>query len=342
MRFRLKPFIFLFSLATILGNAYNTFIDYDYTTSPDCRDYVKMAKGIPAPSPIRRYRVIVPNLAQLVNVSMKKAFSVIWPYKQVDKSLILSFLIVNSLIMALFGLFLFQTARAYGAGILPSLIGLTAVLTSRWAGYIAGAPMTDSLYLLVIALTMYGVKTKNLYAILFAIFVGPFAKESFIFIAPIIFFFAPEKKYKLLIYFALSGAMVFSFRYFADQYLGQVEFSQSLNSMANTIDNILVSINKILTFKGLGELFSVVGLFTFIILAGFFGGNKQIISWMLRMDQPCIWLIVAIIIHALLSKEVGRMFYHLTPVLMVGIALILEYHKYFHFLKPNGIKKDQP
>ena len=67
-------------------------------------------------------------------------------------------------------------------------------------------------------MTLLGLKEKNTKMLLWCIFLGPFAKESFIFIAPLIFFFSHINKGKLLLWFGLSGLLVFSYHFLYDYY----------------------------------------------------------------------------------------------------------------------------
>ncbi|WP_333601515.1 hypothetical protein, partial [Flavobacterium sp.] len=231
--------LLLFCFAILFGPAYTLFDSYNYDTvaNPDLESYLGIAHFDFNQSPIRKYRVIVPLLASGIHYVFGPVFSSLAPYTfpGPDFSLCFSFLIVNCLFMSIFGLLVYQYCKAYGVSTLGALVGLLSVLTCRWASYIAGLPLVDSLYLVVIGMTLLGIKTKNSKLIFLAIFIGPWAKESFVFVAPLIFFFSSVSKPKQLVWFILSGVLVFSFRYYLDT------FSDTTTAMALKNDLSLVS-----------------------------------------------------------------------------------------------------
>lgn len=277
----------------------------------------------------RRYRVPVPFIAAVVAYPISKIYMHLWPQRSdSDWPLRLAFLIVNYIITALAAVVIFHVCRRYGASSVSSLIAMIAVMASSWTNYTVGDPMTDSLYLLVISLVIYGIKAKDRRALIFCIFVGPFAKESFVFIAPIIFFWGYIPKWKQVILFALSGAVVFGARWLIDQQAGATYSASFLNAFDHT-DNFSYTIHRIFAMRGLGEMFTVMGTFTFIILAGFVGGKAERRKWLPAIDWPCITLILALIIHAILSGEVSRMLYFGAPVWALMMALVLDRHKWF-------------
>ena len=185
--------VFLFCFAVLLGPAYSLFDSYNYDTvaNPDIKTYLGLANFDFDQSPIRKYRVIVPFIASGIDFLFHPIFSKFAPntFPGPDFSLCLSFLLVNCILMSIFGLLVYQLSKAFGCSRNATVVGLLSVLTCRWTMYIAGLPLVDSLYLVIIAMTLLGIKTKNTTLIVVTIFLGPWAKESFLFVAPLIFFF---------------------------------------------------------------------------------------------------------------------------------------------------------
>jgi uncharacterized membrane protein YjjB (DUF3815 family) len=329
-KYRQQAFLFLMALSIVIGPGYNMYLHYDFSHTIDTKTYLAIAGGdFKDQSLTRRYRVIVPFIAEAVSYPISLVYKKLWPQRPQDQwPLRLAFYIVNSILVAITGVVIFYACRAYNATVLSAFIGMMAILCSRWTNYTVGLPMTDSLYMLIIALTIYGIKTRNNAIQLFCIFVGPFAKESFIFIAPIIFFLGSIPKWKQLIYFLVAGAMVFGLRYWIDMQAGSNTASSLQNDIAHT-ENWMETFQRIFAVRGLGELFTIMGTFTFMMLAGFLGGKAERKSWMKELDWACGLLLISLIVHAVLSIEVSRMLYFGSVLWAIVLALVLDRHKYF-------------
>ncbi|KAA9333557.1 hypothetical protein [Adhaeribacter soli] len=331
--------VYLFSLGLIIGSAYTMYVHFDFSHSVDTKSYLKMAQGDFNVTVTHRYRVIIPALAAAVAWPLEQIYTGIWPARaETLWPLRLGFFLVNSTLLALVGLILCRTCQLYGATFWSSVIAITAVLTSRWAVYTAGLPLIDSLYLLVFALAIYGIKARSKWALVFCILIGPHAKESFIFLAPLLFFFgknALSRPWQVLLFVA-SAILAYSVRYLIDQQI-QVEQTQSINNALNHFNNILISIRRVFSPKGIGEVFSVFGIFTLVIFAGLLGGKAARQTWLRNLDAPLFWLLVIVLIHALLSSDIGRMSYLSAPAFAVACALILDRHPFFSFLSGKEI-----
>lgn len=339
MKYHITPakeniLLFLMCFAILFGPAFALFdtYDYDMVASPDLKTYLGLAEFDFDQSPVRRYRVIVPFLASIINSIFEPVFTRIqpWTFPGPDFSLCMSFLLVNSTLMSVFGVLLFRINLYFSQNKTAAFIGLLAVLTSRWTAYYAGLPLVESLYLVVMALLFYGILSKNKSIIILTIFLGPWAKESFIFVAPIIFFFAPLKKTKQLLYFLLSGIIVFSFRYFYDV-INELNVMESIEKDLNHISNIKDALKRLLSFHGIYEAFSVLGLWNILFIALL----KRTIRQELAKNTPLffVFFFVAIFIQAMLSTELARMFYLSTPILAAYITLIINQLQSFIELK---------
>ncbi len=310
--------VWFLSLAIVLGPAYTLFdnYNYDFVENPDIETYMGLASFDFDQSPVRRYRVLVPFAAAGVNFILSPILDRVqpWTFPGPDFSLGFSFLLVNSILVALCGLLVFQLCQQFGISVPGSILGSLSFLTCRWTAYAAGLPLVDSLYLLVIIMVLLAIKTRRDSLIILAIMLGPWAKESFIFIAPLIFFFHPMKKGKLLFWFVLSGAIVFSFRYAFDQ-LNGFSASESIQKDLGHFDQIGPSLQRLFSFHGLYEILSIIGLWG----AGFLLLIKKEFRISLKQLTPVYFyfFLGIVLVHALLSYDLARMFFLATPLLAV-------------------------
>ena len=323
--------LFFFCLAILVGPAYNTYLDYNYKSNPDCNTYISIADGnFKDQSLVRRYRIIVPFVAKAVSFPFEQVYTKLWPHRADSEwPLRMSFLLVNLSLMALTGLTIFHCCKAYNISDSGSLLAVIAVMVGgRWGNLFAALPLTDSLYFLVLCAVIYAMKKNHSLMLALCIIVGPLAKESFLFVAPFIFFLSPLSKIKQVALFALSGLLALSIRYWIDHQAGN-SIAASVASDAEHIHNIGVSVIRIASVRGIGELATVLGLFSLLLAAGFTGGKKAITSWTNHTDKIIGGFIPVILIHALLSTEVARMIYLGSAVWAVMLGLIWDHHPIF-------------
>ncbi len=324
------------SFAIIFGPAFTLFLTYDFRAEdcPDIWDYLALSDGDFTGSPVRKYRVLIPFLAQGIHSFFGRGFALMAPadFTGIDFSLGFSFLLVNSAIMALSGVLLFKLLQSLKLGSLLCLIGVLVALTSRWTAYLAGLPMVDSLYYLVLVATLYGLMSKNSKWLIFSIFLGPWAKESFIFIAPLIFFFSDISKGRQIVYFLISGVLVFGARYGIDVISGS-SATEGLSRDLAHFDQITYSLGRLFSFHGAYEAFSALGVWNLVFASLFF---KQVRSVLAKEVPLYCWLFLGIVmIHVLLSGELARMFYLATPVLAIVVAISLRELKFERLLMPS-------
>jgi hypothetical protein len=333
-RWRLNIFLFFFCFAIVFGPAFALFDTYNYDTvaNPDIKTYLGIANFDFDQSPVRKYRVIIPLLASGVNHLMGPAFSALSPkvFPGPDFALCMSFLLVNCVFVSIFGILVYRLCLAFGVSQIGAVTGLLSALTCRWTAYIAGLPLVDSLYLVTIAMALLAIKKRNASLAILCIFVGPWAKESFVFMAPLLFFFAPVNKWKQIMYFGLSALLVFSFRYAYDE-LTHVAKNVSLKTDFEHFGNIAYSLKRLFSFHGAYELFSIAGIWSglFIFLL------KKDIRKAFVENTPFFFIVFCaiVLIHALLSTELARMLYLASPVVAVWVATIanrLIHSKTYH------------
>src|SRR6266581_3290601 len=89
--------IYFFCFALLLGPAYNTYLDYNYKSNPDCETYMSIANGdFKDQSLVRRYRIVLPFTAKAVALPFEQVYSKLWPHRESsDGPLRMGFLLVN-------------------------------------------------------------------------------------------------------------------------------------------------------------------------------------------------------------------------------------------------------
>jgi hypothetical protein len=323
-KYKLAIWVFILSIVVIQGMAFTMMNNYTESVSPDALNYMEIAKGNFDQNPIQKYRVIIPMVAAAINYVLGNVFEKIRPWSfEGDFSLFVSFWIVNSILTALFGVVTFLLCRAYDNSIIASSVGLLALLTCRWTPYIAGLPLIDSLFCFVSVLALLGIKKKDNALLIFSIMLGPWAKESFIFVAPVIFFFASMSKLKQIAWFLLSGIFVFSFRIYFDKYTGTI-FSDSMEHIAAHLRDFYSAISRLFSFHGLYEIFSVTGLWIFIPVYLMIRKTKRFKKQLKELDKFMYAYLMCVFVQALVSSELARMFYLALPVLAVYIAMSVD------------------
>ncbi len=312
--------VFLFCLAVVQGPAFSLMDNYNTTENPDCVTYINLAKLNFNENPIRKYRLIVPLVAGGLNATFGRLFKKMEPSTfPGDFPLSLSFFIINTIIICVSGVFLFRFCEAYNVGKLAALAGLLTMLTCRWTAYYAGLPLVDSLYFLICVITLVAIKEKNTKLTLAAIFVGPFIKEPFIFLVPLIFFFSHLPKGKLILYFVLSGLAVFSFRYGYDYYLGTSVITGIMKDAGHAND-LLVNMRKIFTFHGIYDILSNIGFWIFVPLFAIFWVPAYRASFFKKAEPYCICYLLCVFAQMIISGALERMFYLAMPLISLFIA----------------------
>ena len=322
--------VWLLCLALLVGSSYNTYLSYQRFYNPDTETYMNIAHfHFKGQSLIRRYRIIIPVAAALLAKPISLFYDKLFQDKRegADWPLITGFFVVNCLVMATAGLFISLICLHYKVSWLAMLIGLMAyTVGGRWQSFDAGHPNTDSLCLLVTAMLIYALLKQHSWLLLITIFIGPFSKESFIFFVPMILWFTKgQLRWKAIAALLASYSIHILFRHWVDaQDIANIQASVQAD-MAH-FGNVLISLKKFISVKGWGEMFTMYGLFTFIYLAGFW--YKSIRGFMIeQLTIFNISFIGIMLVHAILSSEISRMFY-------IGSALFIPWMaKLFDLLK---------
>jgi hypothetical protein len=320
----------LVALAALANLAYPMYVHYDFSHSSDTRSYLRMAAGrFDSVRVTHRYRVLVPAAAAAVAVPVAKLYARVWPQRPAGLwPLRFAFYLVNCLLLAAAAACWFNAARHSGASPEAAALAMLALLTSRWAVYGAGLPLTDSLYLLVVSLGYYAIRrgSGGGQALALALVFGPLAKESFVFLVPWLFWFGrpalPWSKQLLALLVGLVA--LFVVHRWVDAQTGATT-GQAVSNAFEHFENVSYSLRRAASPKGLGELLSVFGFFTLIpALALWLQRPKHDVlqpSIFAYLGTPEAGLAVAVAVHMLLSGDLGRMGYLFAPAFCVLLAL---------------------
>ena len=322
----------LLAVAALANLAYPMYVHYDFSHSLDTRSYLRMASGrFDSVSVTRRYRVLVPRAAAVVAAPIARVFACIWPLRPAGQwPLRFAFYVVNCLLLGVAGACWFNAARQAGAAPTATALAMLAVLSSRWAEYAAGLPLTDSLYLLVFGLGYYAVRRGpgGGWALVMALLLGPLAKESFVFLLPwLLWFGRPALAWsRQLVVLAGGLALLFIIHQLIDSRLG-VPASQSVTNALSHFDNLRYSLHRAASPKGLGELLSIFGLFTLIPPLALVLQRRTAVapSIFSTLGSADIGLLAVVGVHMLLSGDLGRMGYLAAPAFCTLLALVFTH-----------------
>ena len=319
-------FLFVLFIAIIFGPAFGFSDVYDHMSNVDVQTYVGLSEFDFEQHPVRRYRVIIPFIAAGVHFVFEPILSVLTPQEfPGDFPRIMSFVFVNLILIALYAVLLFRICETVigKSNFWPIFIGVLSVLSCRWTMLFAGSALVDSLYLVVLGLLLLGILKKRMWMIVLAIYLGPWAMEAFIFFVPLLLFVEQKHYLKLILHLALSGIIIFAFRYFFDQAIG-VEFAESIERDVSHFAMIPESLKRLFSFHGLYEVFSIGGFWNIFIVFGLLIKKVRVA---LSEKISLIWLVLAVLVlfQALLSFELARMFYLLTPLLAVVVSFIFDF-----------------
>ncbi|GAA4359967.1 hypothetical protein GCM10023185_27150 [Hymenobacter saemangeumensis] len=323
-------FPWLLALAALANLAYPLYQHYDVAHSIDPRSYLRMASGrFDSVSVTRRYRVLVPAAAAAVAAPIASIYARVWPQRPEEQwPLRFAFYLVNCGLLAAAGACWFRSARLSGASSAAAALALLAALSSRWAAYIAGLPLTDSLYLLVFGLSYYAVKRGKGagWALVAALLLGPLAKESFCFLLPWVLWFGraalswPRQLLALTV-----GLVALACVHVCIDSQIHAQAGHSLTNALEHLANISYSLQRAASVKGLGELLSIFGLFTLVpflvLVRQKRKGSALALQSAFGFSYADAAFLLVVAVHMLLSGDLGRMGYLAAPVFVAMLSL---------------------
>ncbi len=325
--------------ALLAGPAYGSFLHYDFSHSPDTKSYIQMADGNFDVSVTHRYRVAVPGLAKAISLPVKSVFGLIWPHRDnAAYHLRLGFFVVNLVFMSLVGWCLFRTCQAYGLSIAGCCAGVIGVLVSRWANSMASIPLVDSFHLLCVSMVFLALKTRDTRLLAVAILLGPLSKESFVFIAPLTLLFGNMRVWAQIVLYAIAGLVVCMVHGVIDWQFPSTEIGSVQNALEH-VYKIPLSLRRLASPAGLGEVFTVLGLFNAVwVLALFQPRRRELLA---TIDPPLWFLLAAVIVQAIISTSLARMLFVAAPFWAVllgkGFQLIIDNS---FLMKPHSLNLD--
>ncbi|WP_152559873.1 hypothetical protein [Hymenobacter sp. IS2118] len=309
------------------------YVHFDFSHSPDTRSYLRMAAGrFDSTRVTHRYRVLVPAAAAVVAAPLTKVYAKVWPQRPAGLwPLRFAFYLVNCLLLAAAAACWFNAARLTGATAEAAALAMLAVLTSRWAAYAAGLPLTDSLYLVVFGLAYYGIRRgpAGSWALILALVLGPIAKESFFLLLPWLFWFGRNTLAwpRQLLALAVGLAALFAVHRLVDNSIAAPP-TQSISNALEHLENLTYSMRRAFSAKGIGELLSIFGLFTLIFPIAVWlekRRNNPSASFYAALGVPEVGLLAVVLLHMLLSGDLGRMGYLFAPVFCAALALVFTH-----------------
>ena len=254
-----------------------------------------------------RYRVVVPLLASGLAASLSSVQKNIWPHRSGQSwSLQLSFMLVNLLLMSAFGILLWEICELYQMASPIAIIATLALLSSRWANYSVALPLIDSLYLLAVAFTFWSLKAKNKKWLYVAIVLGVLAKESYLLFFPMLVWWWPNKnRWQAAAPLLLSVVLMWFVRYTIDTYFMAASDAGGVQNALNHAENIVYALGRMGGLRGAGEIATVAGPFTLVMLAGCWGGKNARKSWLQHIDKLLVALILTASGSCLIIRKCG-------------------------------------
>jgi hypothetical protein len=160
------------------------------------------------------------------------------------------------------------------------------------------------------------------------------SKESCLLFFPLLIIFSSNKtRWTVPGSIAISLILYFCLKYWIDS-LSATAAQASLEEAFDTINTIKISLLKLVSAKGLADIFSVYGFFSLLFITGLLYKNFRV---KIKTSFNGLFLVFAatIFAHMLLSSELARMFYLGSAMFVPFLAKCFELHPLFEKL-PSG------
>lgn len=325
-------FVFLLSFSVLIGSSYNTYLSFERFQNPDSETYMNIARlNFQDQSLVRKYRIIVPLLASATAWPIEKVYYKVFTANRDnhDWPLLTGFFLVNTLLMSLAAVFIFAIMQQQNLGATACGVGLAAFLAGgRWASFLTGHPVTDSLTILCIAMVVYGLIRPNYILLCIGIVFGFLSKESTALFFPMIILFMARNKLAAIACMLFALLLYFAIKYIIDQQSG-TGVSESLQRDLEHLSYVTHSLSKLFSLKGIGDLFSVYGFFTLPLLTGIFYKSFRKGLWQ-YFDKLLLVFCLTIFVHMILSAELARMLYLGSAMFIPFIAKSFDVHPAFN------------
>lgn len=316
--------VFCLCLCVLFGLTYESWLAFDVRKTADPQTYWGLAHFDLEQSVVRKYRVLEPFAVAAISKVLLLVIRIFRPGDYSGEfSLKLGFYLFNLAASSAFCTLCYAYARSLSRSRIAALIATVMIVTANWTAINTYACMVDALFCCFVALTFLGISSKNAKMLFWAILIGPFTKESFIFLLPIIFFFSHIPKLKLIGWFALSGGLILAFRLGYD-YLTGHQPMESLGSDGAHFTYIISNSQRLLEAGFMNPLIAEIGLWILVPLGGILlikGFARRFFSQV----QPymILWLLL-VVLQMLMSGDFARMFYLFMPVYAAWIAYTVD------------------
>lgn len=310
--------IVLSFFAILYGVTYQQFRHFDVTDPRGANDsisYIKMSHNDYNVSPVHKYRFVIPSMAKFVGLPLKK---VIHDEQELDK---LSFYIVNFAFTFASSVLLLELLRRLGFEMWLSILGVIIFLSSRITILVTGTPLVDSFYfmsvVLILLLTLIG---SSRYLALSMPLLA-LSKETiipFLFI-PLFTKMRTSKSY--LISLAISLGLIYCTRHGIDRLTAHsnVDLFSIIQGHAKEFQKNTAAICSL---GGLHDIQNGFSLFLVYAILGYCINCKRRLY---HIPMYFNVLIPLCLFFALLSGNLGRMFFAGFPVVIPYVLIFFAY-----------------
>ena len=311
-------------LAALYGNSYQQFRHFDPTDprgASDGLDYMKMSHGDWEVKATRRYRFIVPTLASWLQPEIGRVV------KDPMNRDILSFYLVNFLFMAGAAWLFYLLLRAYEFPWAVALIGVLFFCFSRITALSTGTPLVDSVYYLAIVFTLLCTYTRRWNELALAMPLLALSKETIFPFLALALFAGKGARMKLSAGLAIGfGLTAWTRHLIKTQVPLDTEYPASFAVVVTShVESMHSSLLRLISPTGWHD---IQNGFSLVLVLAVIGGWIQ---WKLpaseRRRMPPLFLLVVplALFYALLSSNLGRMFFAASFVIIPYALVALEY-----------------
>ncbi len=315
--------VFLFIISILFGTSYQQFRHFDITDPRGMNDsvsYIKMSQGNYSVNPVHKYRFIVPYLAGKLNNYVSKYIF------EKNISIILSFYIINFIIISFSAYFLYLIFEFYNFKPLLNLVGLSIFLSSRVIVYTTATPLVDSLYIFAIVVIVYFMIKKDLLKLsLFAPFLL-LTKETVLLFLFLPFFYSNTfRNTKYIISIIVSILFFIISRKYID-FISIISTSEYKNFLDVIIIHIHFMKNNIISLFSFRGIFNFIHGFSFFLLFAVYGAYLNYKYNFYKLPD-LIFLFIFLISFgfALLSGNLGRMIFSAYIPIIIYSLIAFEY-----------------
>ena len=320
MKRRLTFYVILLGTfgAVMYGATYQQFRYFDINDSRvgwDPKDYIRMSHGDYDVTAVRKYRVVVPFLAEHVRELLKPFVT---DRKELEK---LSFYIVNVAFGLASSLLFFELLRWMGFEIGLSIFGAFIFIANRVTVQVTGIPLVDSFFftslLLILLLT---VKERNRW-LAFALPILALSKETVLpfLLLPLL------TRTRRSIFYIISLLVSFGLVYLVRCTISQRSSTESASVYVVFQSHMYAfwdNVNRLLTLEGLHDLQNGYSLFLVFAVFGFYIHSKE---KRYRVPHFFLLLVPISLFLAFVSGDLGRMFFASFPVVIPYSLILISY-----------------